>query len=299
MFRMMLVLAVVGWAIVSPADEPKSEPTGPAVSAGVPLNKEGTILLDKPQGKLLLKARLCLREGVLEMFLCPVRTKEHESILSLEGNAQVIHAGLLALGATPGHPARFEPEFVPPAGQQIEIFVNWKDEQGQLHRMRAQEWIRHVTFRYFEAPLARIPAGVKLGEGDESLRYDAMNHLLLWFGTLSAKQRDEFLAMSPDEDYQKAIRSLFDQSQPRQLEADFVFAGSGFARMDDGTEIYLAEAGSAICVANFGDALIDINMKSTASNDAGLLFEPWTERLPPEGTEVTVELIPVKEKPAK
>jgi hypothetical protein len=284
----MILCGLAGWTqAADPAAAPATEP--------VPLNKQGTILLDKPGGKLLLKTTLCLREGVLEMLICPRQSKEHESILTLDGKAQVIHAGLLALGALPGHPARFQPDFVPPKGQKIDIFLNWKDADGKPHRRRAQEWVRHATYRYFEAPLEEVPSGVELGKGDHSLRYDPAVKMLLFFGTMSEMQQKEFLAMSADSPYQKAVRSLYEQGQPRQMEANFVFAGSGFAPLNDGTEVYLAEAGSMVCVANFGDALIDINMKSTASNDAGLLFEPWTERLPPVGTEVTVELIVVPE----
>lgn len=268
--------------------------TPAAPKEAVPLNPEGTILLDKAHGKLWLKTNVCLREGVLEMFICPKQTKEHESVLSLAGKAQIVHAGLLALGAKPGHPAQFRPEYVPPAGDQIDIFVNWIDADQKPQRQRAQAWVRHATYRYFEAPLAAVPAGVILAEGDDALRYDDSNHTLIFFGTMSPQVKQKFLDMSKEEKYQQAIESLFSQGQYKELEANFIFAGSLFHRRDDGTEVYAAEAGSLICVANFGDAMIDINMESTASNDAGLLFEPWTERVPPLGTEVQVELIPHK-----
>lgn len=280
----LLLLSVCSTTLF--AAEPK------AADAPVPLNPEGTILLDKAQGKVLLKTRICLVDGVLEMFACPKQTKEHESIVALDGPAHLVHAGLLALGIEPGRPARFEPEFSPPIGPQIDIFVVWKDAEGKEQRRRAQEWIRHATHRYFEAPLAKVPDGVKLAEGDDSLRYDRMNSLLLWYGTMSDVQREEFLSMSDNQEYQQAVRSLHEQSQPRQMQADFVFAGSAFRRLENGQEVYLAESGSLICVANFGDAMIDINTRSTSSNDAGLLYEPWTERLPPLNTPVTVELIP-------
>jgi len=271
----------------------------PAIPEGaVPLNPEKTIYLDKTRNRLLLTTKVCLREGVLEMFICPKQTKEHESVLSLAGKAQIVHAGLLALGAKSGHPAKFQPEYIPPTGDKIEIFVNWNDMDGKPHRMRAQEWVRHATFRYFEAPLASVPAGVKLGEGDDALRFDDVNHMLIFFGTMKPELKKTFLSYSNDEKYQKAIESLFTQGQYKELEATFLFAGSLFQRREDGTEFYLAETGSLVCVANFGDATIDLNMQSTASNDAGLLFEPWTERIPPLRTDVLVELVPVHE-PAK
>lgn len=267
-------------------------PLAEVPTKAVPLNPEKTIFIDKPGNKLLLKTKVCLREGVLEMFICPKQTKEHESVLSWAGKAQIAHAGLLALGAKAGQPARFLPTFSPPEGDIIEVYVNWKEAEGKPQRVPARQWIRHATSRYFEAPLEKLPAGVKGGEGDAALRYDDIGRTLLFFGTMTAQQKARFLAMSPEPTFQKAVESLFQQGQYQELEAEFVFSGSQFHRRDDGTEVYLAEAGSFLCVANFSDAMIDVNVQSTASNDSGLLFEPWTERLPPLGTDVIVELIP-------
>lgn len=302
MLRLMTLLFVCFWGtlLLAQSDSPKP---APAIAADgtlatpadtVPLNPEKTILLDKSRNRLLLRTKVCLREGVLEMFICPKQTKEHESVLSLAGKAQVIHAGLLAMGLTPGHPARFHPEFAAPQGPKLDLFVNWIDADKKPQRMRAQEWIRHSTHRYFEAKLETVPREVQLGEGENSLRYDAVNKMLIFFGTMTPELKKRFLTMSSDQKYQQAVNSLFDQGVPRELEADFVFAGSSFLKREDGSEFYTAEAGSLVCVANFGDALIDINMRSTASNDSGLLFEPWTERIPSLQTDVLVEIVPVK-----
>ncbi|WP_437201767.1 YdjY domain-containing protein [Planctomicrobium sp. SH664] len=288
-----LIAGVVLWACAGnlSAEDPKAAP--------IALNPEGTVLLDREHKKVLLKTTVCLRVGVLEMFLCPSKTKEHESILSIDAKAAVIHAALLAAGAKPGRPVRYQPKYQPPLGQQIDVYVNWIDENKKPQRRRAQEWIQSATRRYFEVPLESVPAGVKLDEGDDSLRYDTMNKRLLWFGTLSAEQKKKLDAMSDNDDYRKAVQQIFDESQPRQMQATFVFAGSSFRKLEDGREVYLAEVGSVICVANFPDAMIDVNIESTASNDSGLLFEPWTDRVPPLGTEVTVELIPVEDRGTK
>lgn len=47
-------------------------------------------------------------------------------ILSVATKAQVIHAGLLALGAEPGAGVKFNPEFQPPTGQKLEFFLTWR-----------------------------------------------------------------------------------------------------------------------------------------------------------------------------
>lgn len=294
-----------GAAATAVADDavPPASATAPAAKPAAqadepqPLNPEGTVLLDLKHKRLLLKTRVALREGLLEMFLCKAHTKEHESVLSVDSEAYVIHAGLLALGAKPGTPVRYNPEFQPPTGQKIDVFVSWQDPEGRTQRAKAQTWIRHVTRRYYDHALAALPVGMELPKGSE-LRYDPKRKELIWFGPMTETQRDELLGLSADADYRRAIRSFFDQSQSRQLDAEWIFAGSGFFTQKDGRKWYQAEGGNVICVANFSDAMLDLSIASSPEN-AELLFEPFTERIPESGTEVTVELAPVLEPAAK
>ncbi len=267
-------------------------------STPVPLNPQKTVLLDLTGGRLLLKSEVCLREGMLEMLLCRKQSKEHESILAIDSKAYVIHTGLLALKAKPGDTVRFQPEYKPASGQKIDVFLNWTDKQGKSHRIAAQNWIRHVTRRYYIAKMEARPADLTIPE-DSELRYDDKHKELLWYGPMTAEQRDALLKLSADAAYQKAIRKFHDDSQPRQMDAWWVFAGSAFyEEKKDGQTIryYQAEGGDVICVANFPTAMLDINRKSSASGEDNLLYEAWTERIPPIGTEVTIELIPVTDK---
>jgi len=267
----------------------------------VPLNPNGTVLLDRAGKRLLVKTRLVLRDGTLEMLCCPAQTKEHESILAVDAQAYVIHTGLLALGAMPGAPVQFQPVFKPPTGQPIDIFLQWNDAQGRPRRVRAQDWIRYSTHRIYIAPMEKFPPGLKLPEQNDDLpiRYFAKFKEMTWFGPMSAAQRDKLLTLSKDADYRKAIEGYFAQSQPKQLDVGWVFAGSGYW-VDErtGRKTYLAEGGDLVCVSNFPDSMLDLSAKSTDKQDEGLLFEPWTERLPPKGTEVIMELVPVFAKAA-
>jgi hypothetical protein len=109
---------------------------------------------------------------------------------------------------------------------------------------------------------------------------------------MSEKRLKDFQAMSANEEYRKALKSLYEQGQPKEMKAKWVFAGSGFSTTMDGEQWYQAQAGNVICVANFGDAMIDVSIQSSGNN-SNLLFEPYTERIPEVGTEVIVELVPV------
>jgi hypothetical protein len=85
----------------------------------------------------------------------------------------------------------------------------------------------------------------------------------------------------------------------KELDRDWVFAGSALWSDPDDPEkkvYYLANNGNVISVANFNDALLDLPIPSSQAN-AELIFECWTERIPPIGTTVYVVLIPVLNSP--
>ena len=267
-----------------------------------PLNPQKTVLLDLPGKRILLRARICLTQGLLEMLLCPHQTKEHESILSTEAQAFTVHTGLLALGCKEGQAARYDSEsetYTPASGQVIDIFLHWVDVDGKLHRERAQNWVRHSRHVYYEAKFETLPADLKLTK-DGNLRYDDMNHVIFWYGPMSDQQRDECLRMSTDKKFQEAIRKFHKDSQEKPMTSDWVFVGSGFYQDGDSAKQYLAEGGYMICVANFAMAMIDVATPSDSNGTESLTYEAATERLPPRDSEVMIELVPrpMKDQPA-
>jgi hypothetical protein len=265
-----------------------------------PLNKQGTVLIDVPRKKIFLKTNVSLRTGALEMLVCLKQTKEHESIVSIDSKAFMVHTALVALGMKEGKASYWkkpeneddDPTFVPAEGQKVDIFVHWRDTKGKLHRERAQQWIRHTINRYYDEQFEALPADLKLVE-DENLRWDELNKTLFWYGPMSAKQRDELLARSKHKKYQATINQFHKQSQPREMKADFLFVGSGF-HVEDNERHYLAEGGCLICVANFNMAMIDISTESNSQGES-LTYEAYTERIPPRKSDVIVELVPVFE----
>ena len=79
----------------------------------------------------------------------------------------------------------------------------------------------------------------------------------------------------------------------------WVFGGSRILKdPETGEKAYYADlTGELICVSNFASAMLDLPIESTSS-DAELLFETFTERIPPRGTPVTLILTPKPKKPA-
>ena len=234
--RPSLLTALLTGALALSA--PLSRPAAAGDARSVPppahtvrLDPDQPVWVDVARRRVAVDGRICLREGVLEMFACPAQTKEHESVVAVDSSGFLLHTALLAAGAEPGKPARFEPKFQPPEGPEIEVSVEWVDKSGKPQAARAQSWIRNS----------------ETGE---------------------------------------------------EMQMPFVFGGSGFwVDPDSGRQRYLADSGDLICVSNFGTAMLDVPVESTQSNEA-LLFEPFTERIPPLDTPVRVWLT-VKTKPTR
>ena len=94
---------------------------------------------------------------------------------------------------------------------------------------------------------------------------------------------------------QQWIRSI---KTKKPLDSDWVFTGSQlFPDPEDKQKppYYAANDGDVICIANFDTALLDVPFPSSKEN-ADLIFEAATDRIPPLETPVTVILEPM---PAK
>ena len=108
------------------------------------LDPKSEVWINRSRGAAMVGGKVCLRDGFLEMFACPRQTKEHESIVSVNSHAFMVHAALLALGVKAGKPASFDGEYAPAEGREIDIHVVWNDDDGKPKRIRAQEWIREI-----------------------------------------------------------------------------------------------------------------------------------------------------------
>jgi hypothetical protein len=121
--------------VQTPTVPPPQDPGKPNI---VPL---GTSLrLDRANGLVIIDAEVILREGPLEMFLCPRRTKEHESVMAADVRSRDVHFALLLAGAVPGKPVQFDPP-TPPRGQRIKVWIE-REIDGKTVLTDAREWIR-------------------------------------------------------------------------------------------------------------------------------------------------------------
>ena len=100
------------------------------------------------------------------------------------------------------------------------------------------------------------------------------------------------------EDHETSAQTWVKNSQTgEELDCDWIFAGSSFWKDPrTGTEYYQADAGDLVCVSNFPAATLDLPITSSQANES-LLFETFTERIPPRGTPVELVFFSVKQKP--
>lgn len=121
-------------AVVATVDEPEKLRR---------LDKTAPIWVASDRKRVVLGGVVCLREGPLEFFACRRGSKEHESVVSIDVAPHLIHAALLAIGAKQGKPAKFDPVFAPPTGEEIEIELRWRDAASEtVRKIRAQETVR-------------------------------------------------------------------------------------------------------------------------------------------------------------
>lgn len=131
--------------------EPEARPAASGSETPKPIAQPGetwkqlgkeSLWIDVKAKQLMVRGIICLREGPLEMFACPRNTKEHESIVSVDTSAMKIHASLIALGAEPGTPVQWDPEYKTAVGPAVPITVRWKDTDGKVIQRDAKEMVR-------------------------------------------------------------------------------------------------------------------------------------------------------------
>ncbi len=129
----------------------QATPPGPLPFRGGTLSLPG-MTLDLDARRITIQAQVGLRAGLLELLVCRERSgRAHESILRTSAVPSEVHAALLALGLSPGVPARWmalpegEWQAIPPRGARLMIRLRWTDENGEIHERPAGEWLELIA----------------------------------------------------------------------------------------------------------------------------------------------------------
>lgn len=108
------------------------------------------ITIDAKNKRIDVDATVCLDEGLLEVVACTADSREHESIVLVKASPTHIHAALLLIGATNGHPAMTKPtnpektEFVhlPPRGDAVAVSLMIPDKEGKLTERPISDFVK-------------------------------------------------------------------------------------------------------------------------------------------------------------
>jgi hypothetical protein len=193
-------------------ERPGWEPDGPSAEevagkAFLPppgaklLSKTGRLWIDRKLDRVYVDGYVAMKRGPLEMFACPVGTKEHESIVATLAKSREVHAALLAIDASPGTPVRFRPEFVPPTGQVIRVWVCWYDSNDQFQSVDAREWIEDLeTEKAMTAEWVFSGSGFWQDPEDKREYYQADSGDMICVSNFSSAMMDVAISSSADAD---------------------------------------------------------------------------------------------------
>jgi hypothetical protein len=132
----------------SVAQDKSTEPKKTEQKAGGPvkraeLKKNIIIETEGETRRVLVKAEVCLREGLLEQLLTRKGGKTHEAILAADIDARDLHLAMTLAGAEAGKPVQFRPKLAAPTGTPVKISLEY-EKDGKKVRVKAQEWIRNI-----------------------------------------------------------------------------------------------------------------------------------------------------------
>jgi hypothetical protein len=138
--------------LMTPPNWPEQQKSGLQPSRKLPpiaehwrrLSDKDEVWIDLEEKRVIVGGEICLNAGLLEMFACPYGSRAHESIVSVNAPADLVHAGLLAVGAQPGSPVEFDPEFRPASGPIVKVDVVWMEGDAE-RRLPAQQMIQDMT----------------------------------------------------------------------------------------------------------------------------------------------------------
>jgi hypothetical protein len=141
------------------------------------ISKTERIWLDPRNRLIVIDGSIAINDGPLEMFACPRRTKEHESVVSVDCKSSTAHAALLAIGAVEGTPVEYDEKgeiSKVATGDEIEIFTLWKNAAGQRQENRAQEWVRNgKTGKQLDYPWVFVGSMFSVDEETKRSYYQA------------------------------------------------------------------------------------------------------------------------------
>ena len=138
------MIVLVGILLSTAMSSAMAQDAAPTAAQPDPLQG---LTFDLDKRTITVQCKVTLTEGPIEFLVCRAGTKDYESVLSTTAVPSSLHGLLLAMGLTPGKPARTiypdgeKAQFIPPRGPKLHLTVRWTDDQQNVHEMAAQEFL--------------------------------------------------------------------------------------------------------------------------------------------------------------
>lgn len=260
----------------APSMTPPGQASGSDARDGTPTTLIETapgVRIDLGRRLVQLDATVCIEAGWLEQVACTPGTREHESLVAIVAQPRDVHAALLLIGLEPGAPGSWRVEAerlieIPPRGAPVSIRVRFLGADGAPRVEPIERWIRDAARDRELAPTTWLFAGSLLVQlkGPPKAAHAG-----------TAERAD-------DPDASDGAHAPERSGQPE--------ARAGGTR-------YLADtSGSVIGLVTFGDEVVAFpTVISDAESVHAPELEAYTERLPPMGTPVLIEIAAAANRP--
>tara|TARA_R110002049_G_scaffold27321_2_gene94248 strand:- start:463038 stop:464270 length:1233 start_codon:yes stop_codon:yes gene_type:complete len=186
-----------------------------------PLGRDNHLWINRKNSMVIADGYVAMRRGVLEMFACPMGTKEHESVVATLAQSKEVHAALLAVGAEPGTPVQFVPKFIPATGQVIRVWVCWRDADDQFHSVDARTWVQKMGDKQaMKAEWIFAGSGFWKDPSDGRDYYQADGGDMICVSNFSTAMMDISIASSAESDhlmYEPATDKVPERGTPVRL----------------------------------------------------------------------------------
>jgi hypothetical protein len=150
-FRTTLVVCCLSSSMIAAASgqEPRGSKVDPADHDGIGRRVQFSpgVLIDWGEKVVELDAAVVLRQGMLELFACSPHTREHESIVVVQGRPLYIFQAMGLIGLEPGAPVRYDEEkqeWLPAHGERLKIDVRYVMD-GRTRTVPLREWLYDVA----------------------------------------------------------------------------------------------------------------------------------------------------------
>ena len=133
----------------------------------------GRVVFFPGKRRVVLEGRVCLDapNAALEYFACFEGGKEYESVVAVRANAAHVNLAMLALRYRSGGGVEYVGDPRVPQGDPVIVEVEWRKDEGEKVRARAEDLIRNTFTKKTMKRTAWLYTGSRMVKDEETGRY--------------------------------------------------------------------------------------------------------------------------------